>query len=103
MIRIALLLTILLAPALAEAQGRCGPRADVLRMVQKKYGEKLVGRGVVRGRSVVEFWSNPETGTWSFTSTPMRGAGAITCLMAAGHGWKAGVPAAPAKRDGQGI
>ncbi len=85
----------------ASAQGgTCADRATVAAMLQgERYRENVIGRalGMRQGVQVlVEFWANPETGTWTATYTDPQG---MTCLMADGTNHEAEAYVAPVTGD----
>ena len=75
-----------LASAPAMAQAVCGKRSDIIRQLQKKYGETRRSVGVQQGRGVVEVYASSDTGSWTILITNARG---LSCLMAAGEAFEA--------------
>ena len=61
----------------------CAPRSIVTQRLSEQYGEapKIEAYNEI---GVLEFWSNPETGTWSFTGTSPDGT---TCVLSVGEGY----------------
>lgn len=70
-------------PALAQPQ--CDLRANVLEILQKKYKEAPVALGVTHNGGLVEVLSTGSGTTWSIIVTTPQG---MSCLVAAGEGWK---------------
>ncbi|MEM9045640.1 MAG: hypothetical protein AAGC81_13185 [Pseudomonadota bacterium] len=75
-----------LAPAQTAAQSMvCGVRAKIIQQLAERYGETALSRGVARGSGVVEFYVNPESGSWTIVVTNTKG---VSCLMAAGEAFE---------------
>ena len=70
----------------ASAQAVCGKRTDIIKQLQKKYGETRRSVGVQQGRGVVEVYASEKTGSWTILVTNARG---MSCLMAAGEAFEA--------------
>lgn len=68
MIRLALILTAMTVCAPAHAQERCAPRDVQTGILTGKFGESVIGMGLTP-QGIVEYWANPETGTWTVTIT----------------------------------
>jgi len=82
----AAVLAVFLWPAAVLAQPVCGPRADFLRHLQDKYGERPVGIGLTGGGGVLELLVEPGGKSWTiFVTTP----GGVSCVVAAGQAWEA--------------
>lgn len=69
----------------ANAQMVCGARADIIKQLQKKYGETRRSVGLQQGRGVVEIYASEATGSWTILVTDTRGK---SCLMAAGEAFQ---------------
>lgn len=84
-------LILALAPVIAlygppsAAQMACGPRADIVRQLEDRYGEARQGMGLGGPASIFEVWVNLETGTWTILKTYTNG---VACIFAAGDGWQ---------------
>ncbi len=72
-------------PGTASAQAVCGKRTDIVKQLEKKYGETRMSVGVQQGRGVVEVYASEATGSWTILVTNPRG---MTCLMAAGEAFE---------------
>ncbi len=70
-------------PALAAPQ--CGPRATVLGHLAQKYQETPVAAGVTNAGGLVEVLTTGDGETWTIIVTTPQG---ISCLVAAGEGWR---------------
>jgi hypothetical protein len=70
----------------AAAQPQCSPRASVLKMLESKYKEAPVAVGVTNNGGLVEVLSTGQGETWSIIITTPQG---VSCLVAAGEGWRA--------------
>lgn len=75
----AALAVFLCAPA-AAAQAVCGPYDEVSERLSKKYGERVVGRGIEAQGRMLEIWSGLEGWTILMTSADMQ-----SCVMAIGQ------------------
>lgn len=75
------------------AQEQCGNTEKMHQVLANKYGEtmQIVG-GMSATGSIVEFWGNDDTGTWTVTITDTNGT---TCFVAVGDAWFAVPPGDP--------
>ena len=85
-VSIAALMTMGVLAGTAHAQAVCGKRTDIVKQLEKKYGETRKSVGVQQGRGVVEVYASEKTGSWTILVTNPRG---MTCLMAAGEAFEA--------------
>lgn len=78
--------------ALAQAntpQQQCNTRDAVLKLLSNKYSETPVAFGVTNSGGLIEVLKsvpNADDDTWTIIITTPKG---MSCLMAAGEGWKA--------------
>jgi hypothetical protein len=86
---LAALAVCLAMPALA--QERCAPRDVQTGILTGKFGESVIAMGLTPD-GVVEYWANPETGTWTVTITRPDG---ILCGIIAGLNFEAREAAKP--------
>ena len=70
----------------AVAQPQCDQRDSVLQVLQQKYKEQPVALGVTHNGGLVEVLTTGNGNTWSIIVTTPQG---MSCLVAAGEGWKA--------------
>jgi hypothetical protein len=72
-------------PALAQAQGReqCGPRDQVVKVLNAKYQENQRALGLINEKAMMELYISPR-GTWTMVVTNDAG---ISCVLAAGEAW----------------
>jgi hypothetical protein len=70
----------------ATAQPQCDDREKVLTLLSNKYKESPVAIGVTNNGGLVEVLSTNEGTTWSIIVTTPKG---VSCLVAAGEGWRA--------------
>ncbi len=76
---------LLVASSSVAAQGRnCGDREDMLRGLEKKYGE-VVKHVAITGPGALAEWTVAPDGSWSMLVTIPNGQ---TCMMAEGYGWE---------------
>jgi hypothetical protein len=68
------------------AQPQCDQRDSVLQVLQQKYKEQPVALGVTHNGGLVEVLTTGNDTTWSIIVTTPQG---MSCLVAAGEGWKA--------------
>jgi hypothetical protein len=68
----------------AEVASKCGPRADLVKVLTDKYHEIPVAIGMVDDRHIMETFSSPE-GSWSMFMTNADG---LACMIAAGKEWQ---------------
>ena len=70
----------------AEAQsGRCAPRAQVLEMLEGRFGETRRAIGLTSSASVMELYASDDSGRWSLVVTLPSG---LSCLVGAGTGFE---------------
>ena len=69
----------------AMAAPQCDERGSVLKLLAEKYKESPVAIGVTNNGGLVEVLSTGNGGTWSIIMTTPQG---MSCLVAAGEGWK---------------
>ena len=72
-----------IAPAFSAPQ--CQQRDAVLQILEQKYKEAPVALGVTHNGGLVEVLSTGNGSTWSIIVTTPQG---ISCLVAAGEGWR---------------
>ena len=82
---LALTLPFLASPAGAQ-QPRCAPRAQVLDLLQGRFGETRRAIGLTSGASVMELYASDASGRWSLVVTLPSG---MSCLVGAGTGFEA--------------
>jgi hypothetical protein len=71
------------SPALAQLQ--CNTRDSVLSLLANKYKEAPIAAGVTNTGKLVEVLSTGDGNTWTIIVTK---PGGLSCLVAAGEGWK---------------
>ena len=76
----------LVSTSTATAQPQCDQRDSVLQILQQKYKEAPVALGVTHNGGLVEVLSTGNGTTWSIIVTTPQG---MSCLVAAGEGWRA--------------
>lgn len=76
----------LVSTSAAMAQPQCDQRDSVLKVLQQKYKESPVALGVTHNGGLVEVLTTGSGTTWSIIVTTPQG---MSCLVAAGEGWKA--------------
>ena len=79
-------LAIVSSTSAATAQPQCDQRDSVLQILQQKYKEAPVALGVTHNGGLVEVLSTGNGTTWSIIVTTPQG---MSCLVAAGEGWRA--------------
>lgn len=68
----------------AAAQMPCMARADLLKIINDKYGESVRMSGIVGTSSLIEVWG-ADGGSWTITSTNPNG---VTCIVSAGRAFE---------------
>lgn len=91
MIRLALLLAALAAPA--AAQTRCAPFHDIATMLPQQFGEVPIATGAAQQNAMFLFL-NRQTGTWSIVIYRPDG---VACIPA--HGDQYDAPTPPPEGD----
>jgi len=67
----------------AQAQDQCGPREQVVKVLNAKYQESQRALGLINERAMMEVYISP-AGTWTMVVTNEAG---VTCVLAAGEAW----------------
>lgn len=80
MIRPAIILAALSAPAMAQDAPQCAGVADVLAGLQAGYGETIRARGLISAESMIVVTAG-ESGSWTLLVVSADG---VACLMASG-------------------
>lgn len=84
--------SIILTASPATAQTACGPTGQVEKSITDKYGESLIGAGVLQqGGGLMFILSNPSTGTFTVL---VRKQG-MTCIVMGGQGYAIQDPPIP--------
>lgn len=73
-------------PAMAQQQQQCNKRDNVLKLLADKYQEAPVAVGVTNNGGLVEVLTTGSGKTWTIIVTSPKG---VSCLVAAGEGWRA--------------
>ncbi len=76
---------LVLASSSAFAAPQCNSRDKVLELLSETYSEAPVAIGVTNNGGLVEVLSTGDGNTWSMIITSPQG---ISCLVAAGEGWR---------------
>jgi hypothetical protein len=74
-----------LASSSAFAAPQCNSRDKVLEFLSEKYSEAPSAIGVTNNGGLVEVLSTGDGNTWSIIITSPQG---MSCLVAAGEGWR---------------
>jgi hypothetical protein len=69
--------------ALSAVQDQCGPRDQVVKVLNAKYQESQRALGLINERAMMEVYISP-AGTWTMVVTNEAG---VTCVLAAGEAW----------------
>lgn len=72
-------------PVTASAQMVCGDRGEVIKQLERDYGETRKAVGLQQGRGVVEIYASKNTGSWTILVTDTRGK---SCIMAVGEAFQ---------------
>jgi putative Ca2+/H+ antiporter (TMEM165/GDT1 family) len=68
----------------AEVASKCGPRADLVKVLTDKYHEIPVAIGMVDDKLIMETFAS-NTGTWTMFFTNAEGT---SCMVSAGKDWQ---------------
>ncbi len=74
-----------LASSSAFAAPQCNSRGKVLELLSETYSEAPLAVGVTNNGGLVEVLSTGDGNTWSIIITSPQG---MSCLVAAGEGWR---------------
>lgn len=72
-------------PTAAGALPQCNDRSIILALLESQYAEAPVAIGVANNGGLVEVLSTGDGDTWSIIITTPKG---MSCLVAAGEGWR---------------
>jgi hypothetical protein len=78
-------LAVFSSAAAAQSQNQCNTRDSVLSLLANKYKEAPVAVGVTNTGGLVEVLSTGDGNTWTIIVTTPQG---MSCLVAAGEGWR---------------
>jgi hypothetical protein len=70
-------------PAQTPGQSECGPRNEVVKVLNAKYQESQRAVGLINEKAMMEVYISPN-GTWTMVVTNQAG---MTCILAAGEAW----------------
>ena len=70
-------------PAQAQGRDQCGPRDQVVQVLNAKYQESQRALGLINEKAMMEVYISP-AGTWTMVVTNEAG---VTCVLAAGEAW----------------
>ncbi len=76
----------------AAAATPCAPREVLLRRLAEGYGEAPQAFGLTANGALLELLVSPGRGSFSILMTRPPRAGQVSCLVAAGEGWRAAAP-----------
>lgn len=77
--------TMLAVTGPATAQQVCGPHEVAKDQLEKRFDEKVVGRGLANsGKQMFELFVS-ENGTWTVVVSQPRG---LSCVLASGESWQ---------------
>lgn len=85
-------------PAVTADGPFCGSRADVMSRLEEEFGEVPIGAGIVAGGRLLELLASNDGRSFSVLVTAPPNAqlpDGLTCLIAAGQGWRNLMPAYP--------
>jgi len=72
-----------LSASAVEAQSQCGPRDEVIRVLNAKFQENQRAVGLINEKAMMEIYISP-MGTWTMVVTNEDG---MSCVLAAGEAW----------------
>ena len=90
-----LVLALVTASTAAAAQSACAPRAVLLEQLAALYGEAPVAAGLTASALLMEVLASADGASWTIIATSPDG---LSCLIAAGEGWRDVAPAPPGPR-----
>ncbi len=79
-----------IATAATAQQAPCESRSKLIEKLAENYNESSVAVGIANGGKLVEVLTTDGGSTWSIIMTSPAG---ISCLVAAGEGWRKLAPA----------
>jgi len=83
-----LLFPLLMISSVSIAQTQCGPRDNIVQMLEQRAGEKLKSVGFVNPKRVIEIFVNKETETWTIVGSTLTSSGDVaSCILFYGKTW----------------
>jgi hypothetical protein len=67
----------------AQSQSQCGPRDQVIKVLNAKFQENQRAIGLINEKAMMEVYISPQ-GTWTMVVTNDAG---MSCVLAAGEAW----------------
>jgi len=67
----------------------CAQRDEMVRKLERQFGEVKQGIGLRGPEQVMELWSSPHSGDWTLVMTYANGT---SCIVAMGEGWQPLMP-----------
>lgn len=88
---------VLWASGVKAQEPKCGPRADLVKMLGEKFHEVPVAIGMVDSHLIMEAFAS-DAGTWTIF---MTNADKISCMISAGDDWQWNTKAFDAAKKGE--
>lgn len=83
-----LLFPLLMISNASIAQSQCGPRDNIVQMLEQRAGEQLKSVGFVNPKRVIEIFVNKETKTWTIIGSSLTASGGkASCILFYGKTW----------------
>ena len=73
----------------SRAQGTCGPRTDLARLLSQQHAEAPVALGLDSNGNLMEIFASKLGETWTLVMSMPNG---ISCIVTAGEGWTSRLP-----------
>ena len=67
----------------AQSQSQCGPRDQIIKVLNAKFQENQRAIGLINEKAMMEVYISPQ-GTWTMVVTNDAG---LSCVLAAGEAW----------------
>lgn len=67
----------------AQSQSQCGPRDQIIKVLNAKFQENERAMGLINETAMMEVYISPQ-GTWTMVVT---NEGGVSCVVAAGEAW----------------
>jgi hypothetical protein len=69
----------------AAAQAACGTHSEVVKTLDKEFGEQPVAVGLSSVGTIIQVFTGRDGNTWTIVATRPNG---LTCLVAIGEAWQ---------------
>ena len=86
-----------LTPVAQAQQQKCAPQEQIGLLLMQRFGESVIGRGVINEERIVELYVSPtDDRTFTIVITTSKG---VSCLAMSGNDWEFARPTPPGRKS----